>query len=99
MGMRLKISHTKKLAPNMARDITGALHSLPAIATLYMRMHTPYKNKKHPAGVFFVLAERVGFARPRAERWSALTATGSHSLPTLRIPLTNSYKKRQPPNR
>ena len=32
------------------------------------------------------LVRKTGLARLRAELWSALTATGSHSLPTLQVP-------------
>ncbi len=59
---------------------------------------TRRNNKKTPLSGCFLLAERVGFARLRTERWSALTATGSHSLPTLRIPLLQtSYQKQKTP--
>ena len=48
-------------------------------------LQTPCQKQKAP--------RCVGFARLRAERWSALTATGSHSLPTLRIPLCKLHAK------
>ena len=46
---------------------------------------------------FIFLVPVTGVARLRAERWSALTATGSHSLPTLRPRLIYSTKKQTAP--
>ena len=54
--------------------------------------HIQIKTKKPTKVDFFFLAGAEGLARLRAERWSALTATGSHSLPTLRV-LQNLYAK------
>ena len=38
-----------------------------------------------------------GLARLRAERWSALTAPGSHSLPTLQVPYHITKKQIKAP--
>jgi len=44
------------------------------------------KNKRYPKGYLLSLVRVTGLARLRAVLWSALTATGSHSLPTLQVP-------------
>ena len=45
----------------------------------------------------FSMVPVTGVARLRAERWSALTATGSHSLPTLRPrSVINTHKQKRP---
>ena len=51
-------------------------------------------DKKTPSKCDGVLAGDEGFARLRAEQWSALTATGSHSLPPLQILLLSQCNKK-----